>query len=205
MHIVKLLALLFSLLFHPLLLPTYAGLLIYWTNANLFSAYHAKDIFWILAMLGVNTFVFPILALVLVWRLGFIPNLFVPQAKERLIPYLTSGVFYIWSFVVFHRSDAPQYISIIVLGATITLFLCFLVSLFHNISIHASGMGALFVVTYGAALLAGESMQQLPVGAAVLAGLVGSFRVYLGAHSLREVFTGYLMGVSGQLMAISFL
>ncbi len=205
MHVVKLIALLFSVLFHPLLLPTYAGLLIYGTNANLFSAYHTKDIFWILAMLVVNTFAFPILALVLLWRLGFIPNLFMPQAKERLIPYLTSGVFYIWCFVVLHGSEAPQLISIIVLGATITLFLCFLVSLFYNVSIHAGGMGALFVVTYSAALLAGESMHQLPVGTAVLAGLLGSFRIYLGAHSLREVFTGYLMGVSGQLMAISFL
>ncbi len=38
----------------------------------------------------------------------------------------------------------------------------------------------------------------------VMAGLVGSSRLFLGAHTTREVLTGYMVGLLGQMVAFTY-
>jgi membrane-associated phospholipid phosphatase len=38
----------------------------------------------------------------------------------------------------------------------------------------------------------------------VLTGFVATTRVYLGAHNLMQVYTGFLVGIMGQIFGIFF-
>ena len=40
--------------------------------------------------------------------------------------------------------------------------------------------------------------------AIVLAGMVGTARLWLGAHDMQDLVGGYMVGIAGQLIAIRF-
>ncbi|MCS6916783.1 MAG: hypothetical protein RMK52_09820 [Chitinophagales bacterium] len=197
----RLFAQLISWLLHPLLLPTYALLLLFGFSSDLFAGYERTDQLRLLLLLVNNTLLFPAAAIALLWRLGFITHLHMPQARQRLLPYLTSGIFYLWTYVVLRRSDLPDVLPIMMLGATLTLFVCFFINLFSKISIHTGGAGALLMLTVLASLMSPGPQPYLPMSVAVAGGLVGSARLWLGAHTLTEVLAGYLIGMLSQVAA----
>src|SRR4030095_14973188 len=152
----------------------------------------------------INTFLFPLIAILLIWRLGFVKSLQMESPKERLVPYIVCGAMYIWAYVVFRKSGLPQILNIVLLGGTITLFACFMVTIFRKISIHTAAMGCLFIFTLALCLLSSENYNFLLIGIALLAGVVGSSRMLLNAHDTAEVTLGYFIGVMSQLVALKF-
>ena len=193
-----------SIIFHPLILSTYAFALIYFTNPLLFSIYDRTDLSKIFLTVFINTFLFPLVAILLLWRLGFLKSMHMESSKERIVPYITSGVMYIWAYVVFRKSGLPQLLNIVILGACITLFTTFLVTLFRKVSIHSAAMGSLFILTLAVCLLSQQNYNLLLFGVALLGGIVGTSRLLLGAHDTTEIALGYFIGVMGQLIALKF-
>ncbi len=193
-----------AFLFHPLILPTYAFLLIYWTNPLLFSNYDTTDLSKIFLTVFINTFLFPVIAILLIWKLGFVKSLQMDSQQERIVPYITSGAMYIWTYVVFRKSGLPEILNIVLLGATITLFACFLINIFRKVSIHTASMACLFLLTLAMCLLSQDDYSFLLMAIALLAGIVGSSRLLTGAHNLPEITLGYFIGLMSQLVALRF-
>src|SRR5689334_1686420 len=134
-----------SLIFHPLLLPTYAFMMIVWSQPFLFAAYEGKE--WVIVLrVFINTFIFPVICLIILWRLGWLKSIEAQSREERIIPYIAIGTLYVWTFITFRKSADPQILNIILLGSCIALFGCFLFNIFSKISIHAAGFGALVVL-----------------------------------------------------------
>jgi hypothetical protein len=200
----KTIANLLSIIFHPIILPTYAFLLIYWTNPLLFSNYNKADLGRIFLTVFINTFAFPLIAILLVWRLGFVKSLKMESQQERLVPFITCGALYIWTYIVFRKSGLPEILSVVILGATITLFASFLITIFRKVSIHASSMGCLFILTLALCLLSQGDYHILLMGIAIIGGIICSSRLLLGAHDTSEVSLGYFIGVMSQLVALKF-
>ncbi|MCY7410470.1 MAG: hypothetical protein LH473_09365 [Chitinophagales bacterium] len=200
----KTLANIISVLFHPLALPTYAFVMIYFMNPLLFANYNEKQLSQIFLMVVINTFIFPAFSIFLVWKLGFVKSLAMDDAKERLDPFIVSGVFYIWAYVVFRKSGLPQILDVVILGATITLFAIFMINLFRKVSLHAGGMGSMIIITLAMCMITGANFNLLLFGIVLLAGIVGTCRIFLNAHDTYEVFTGYLIGMVGMMVAIEF-
>lgn len=71
------------------------------------------------------------------------------DAKERIIPYISTLVFYIWTFSVFRNSGDPLLLSVVMLGACLSASAAFVINLFRKISLHATGMGALLGLAFG--------------------------------------------------------
>ena len=193
-----------SILFHPLILPTYAFALVYFSNPLLFSAYDEKQISQIFLTVVINTFLFPSIAIILIWRLGFVKSLEMNDPKERLVPFITTGAFYIWAYVVFRKSGYPQVFDIIILGATITLFAIFMLNLFWKVSAHTGAMGCFIIITIALCMISSDNVNYLVILVVLLAGIIGSSRLWLDAHSPAEIFVGYFIGIMSQLIALQF-
>ncbi len=193
-----------SLLFHPLLLPTYAFILVMYSNPFLFASYGSDQWIFVLRVF-INTFVFPAICLLLLWRLGFVKNLEMPEKEDRIIPYIVVGTLYIWSFMTFRKSSDPQMLNIILLGSCFTLFTAFFTNIFTKVSIHAAGMACFTVVALILSLQSYYDMRFLFVAIVLLAGITGTARLYLKAHSLQEVLNGYLIGFAAQMLAMRFM
>jgi len=192
-----------SLVFHPLLLPTYAFAMIILSQPFLFAAYDGGE--WVLVVrVFVNTFVFPVLCLFLLWRLGWLKSFEAATREERIVPYIAIGTLYMWTFITFRKSPEPQVLNVVLLGSCLALFACFFANIFSKISIHAAGFGCLMVLAFLNTWFAAYDVRWLLLVVVLVAGLVGSSRLYLRSHTLKEVMTGFLVGIAAQMMAFNF-
>lgn len=210
-----------SVLFHPLLVLSYALLLLLAINPYAFSARSLGDRPAMLLFISVfsTSFVLPAFGTALMKPLGLIKSLQMEDKLERTGPYILSGIFYLWLFKNLDATgQAPALFNTFALGATIALFFAFFINIFTKISAHAVGMGgftammlmtgkvwagtSLSIPAFGGTLLL--SANALLVGAILLAGIVGTARLALGAHTPADVYRGYAAGMAAVLLAGMF-
>lgn len=214
----KTIARLISFLFHPLLVLSYALLLLMAANPYAFRARSLTDQRAMVLFLSVfsTSFILPALGTALMKPLGLIKTLQMEDKIERTGPYILSGIFYLWLYKNLNSTgQAPALFNTFVLGATIGLFLAFFINIFTKISAHAVGMGGLFAMLLLTARVWGGAMFNFPMFGgvmemslnavlalvAVIAGLVGTARLALGAHTPTDLYRGYLAGMVAVLLA----
>ena len=132
------------------------------------------------------------------------------------------GMFYIGLVVFFIKtpSQIPLVLSITFLGATIALWVAFIINLFTKVSVHTVGVGGLlgmivlgmyhfeyteFYLNLGSLGYFHIQMKILLMVIIVIAGLVGTARLLLKAHTTEQVYLGYFIGFACQFIALNFL
>ncbi len=222
MKILKGASLVVSWVFHPLLILTYVLIMMIAANPYPFGVPRWTDHSGLIGQVFAYTFFLPAFAVVLFRLVGFSKTLGMSDSKERVGPYIASGIVYMWMFTTLqHHPLLPPLYKVFMLGATISLFLAFFINNFSKISAHTTGMGGflgmwLVVMTqgYGDALLVrvpltsalvNLNMEAILMLVVLCAGLVGSARLFLKAHEPKEVYGGYLVGFAGQLIAQQFI
>ncbi len=215
----RLLAKSVSVIFHPLLILTYMLVILMSVDPYAFGVNHISEPLTrqLLLQVFLSTFFIPAVAVGMFAALGMVTSIELPQRHDRIGPYIITGVFYLWMFRNFLDSQlVPQPFAAFTLGATIGLFLAFLINNFSKISAHAVGMGGLTgmvlitMTTFDYQWL----MVQLPFGATVhlnlmflfllvvlMTGIVGTCRLFLKAHVPQDIYGGYLIGFASQLIA----
>ena len=210
-----------SVIFHPLLILTYMLVILLAVNPYLFGVNNVGDHTRLILIVFFSTFFIPAFAVLLMKPLGLISSIQLKDKQERVIPFIATGVFYLWMFfTIQHNPEIPLAFKSFVLGATIALFLCFFINLFSKISAHAAGMGGLVgMIILTIAFFSYESIS-ITVGenttyefstsillfiALLLAGVVGTARLILDAHHIRDLSGGFLVGLVAQLIALNFL
>jgi hypothetical protein len=202
----RLVAQVLSVLFHPLLLTTYGTLLLMYINPYAFGGLGLGEHGLLIFQIVLNSFLFPGLAIFLMWRLQLVSTLQMHDKQQRTLPYIATGVFYLWLYVNIRHGNFPLALQVFILGATIGLFVAFFLNIFTKVSMHTVGMGG-FVTMLG---LVGfyfgyeGAVSLLPL-AVLVAGAIGSSRLLLEAHEPADVYGGYLVGGMGQLLALYFL
>jgi hypothetical protein len=206
-----------SILTHPLLIVSYGYLLMTALNPFLFgqSAVLSKNPF--LLILLFSTFLIPLIAVSLMKVLGLVKDFQMKKKEERIGPIFTAAVLYAaFYFNVSRSNDIPLPYLTFLLGALISLFMSLLVILFEKISMHASGLAGLtmaiavfYFSDYGNSLIISSDSYSYSIHILaiviillLISGLVGSLRVLSQAHSTREVYMGYFVGILGQVGAI---
>jgi len=195
-----------SIVFHPLFFPSYAALYIIAAHPYRFAHFDSQVTFLSLAVVFITTFLFPVFSLVMVKALGFSKTFTADDRKDRIIPYIAGATFYLWAYKMFqpgHESIfvADSLLSTMLLGATVSIFICFFINNFKKVSLHAAGMGnvlGLLLYTYPGAHY---QLEWLFVLVIVAAGLVGLSRLVLKAHEPVELYMGYIVGFLSQYVA----
>lgn len=202
-----LLAKLLSVIMHPLLMLTYSLIFLIWANPYEFGGgtvdMHMIQIIQVFFL----TFGLPTASLLLMRAMGLIPDLQLENSKDRIIPYVSTGVFYLWLAVNAYYTPAfPHTFTIICIGATAALFIAFIANIGSKVSLHAVGMGGLVAIAFIVMVsFSYEDISPLFLMVLILAGAVGTARLLLGAHQLNEVIAGYAIGILGQVAALMIL
>jgi hypothetical protein len=191
-------------LFHPLLLPTYATLILVYANPYAFASVEGGG-YSILKIIFPLTFGYPVFTVVLMKALNFVDDIHLPDQKQRFMPYIAVMIFYIWTFLVVRKYQMPDEICWMMLGSTLAVVLAFVANAFFKISIHTVGAACLVAVAISAAANALMPLIGMSVMAIIVAGLVGSCRLFLNAHQKDEVYMGYAVGFMGMMAASWFV
>jgi hypothetical protein len=91
------------------------------------------------------------------------------------------------------------------LGSCFCIFLSLVINIFSKISLHAAAAGNLLGLTIVLINSSTYDLRFFLIAAIVLAGIIGTARLILSAHSHREIFWGYFIGFSAQFMAFTLI
>jgi hypothetical protein len=211
-----------SFAFHPLLILTYMLVLLLLINPYLFGINHIGSEFSRVLILQffLFTFFIPAFSIFMLRALGLVKTPDLRERTDRIGPYIITGILYLWLYQnVLANNQVPTVFSVFMLGCTIALFVAFFINIFSRISAHTVGMGALIgmlaiVMTqysYGTFSIRLEPVNWevnvflLFLTTIVLAGLVGTARLILLQHKNADLYGGYLVGFSAQLLALGIL
>lgn len=216
--VMKGLARIVSAIFHPLLMPTYMLALLLVVNPYLFGVSGLTDRMSMQLLLQVflSTFFIPIVAIFMLKTTGLVQSFELLDRRDRIGPYIITGIFYIWMFRNFvENPQIPTAYTTFMLGGTIALFLAFFINIFSRISVHTVGMGTLvgmvlitlWQFSYDTFRLGIWELNMKPVlvGAILLAGLVGTARQTLHKYEIADLYGGYVIGLLSQFIALRFL
>jgi hypothetical protein len=155
----------------------------------------------ILAVVFVGSYVFPVVLLVLLKRFGMIKSYHMDGIEERKFPTLLFiSISYIignWLF----KSNVVDLLYLIFFGYGLALIFSYiLLYLKIKISLHTTAVsGLLGFLIYFSYFYKINLIIILAVLFA-LSGIIGSSRLKLKAHNLKEVSLGYLIGLSSQFI-----
>jgi hypothetical protein len=200
--VVKILAHLFSYLFHPIFIPLYAVAFLVFIHPSYFSGFSMAAKKQTLLIVFINAVAFPILAVVLLKAVGFIQSIFLKTQKDRIIPYMACGIFFFWAYLVFkNQTNYPLILSSFLLGVFLASSAALLANIYFKISMHATGVGGLL----GIFLLIMKSNTRLmtwPLCIAIaITGLVCTARLLISDHSTKEIYIGLIAGLLSQFVA----
>lgn len=214
----KFVSTLVSWVFHPLFLLTYAMILLMLIDPYLFGIQKFADGIKFVLPIFISTVIIPAFAIIMMKQLGMVKSIELDDKMDRTGPFIVTGIFYLWLFKnLYTNNNLPDLITCFTLGSTITLFACFIINIISKISIHAAAiagfsvMVAILCMQYfnsGRTLELGQLLLPLPLilfGTLILAGFVGTARLYLKAHSLSQVISGYLIGLISMLAALWYI
>jgi membrane-associated phospholipid phosphatase len=207
------LALFLSAVFNPLLMPTLLfGTLIWQTPAMLgLDTFSVSLRMSVLALICVGTFFLPALLIYYLYRIGYVGGLYLHNRHDRRVPYLITvltyaGLTYWFGFQMSLLSVAAPEIAVVLGSMTVSILLVGVISLAWKISAHGTGMGGASGALLGAVIkFADTDLLPVALGSVLLAGLVGSARLQLNAHTPAQVGAGLALGFMVSMSAVMWL
>ncbi|MEP7267056.1 MAG: hypothetical protein ABI844_05470 [Saprospiraceae bacterium] len=210
-----------SIICHPLWWPSYGLYILLALNPYLFGVSDPSGRYTLLLQVFALTFFLPVFSIFLLRRLNLIHSFQLHDRMERTGPYLITMIFYLWLYInIRHDAKVPLVYNIFVLGALITLITIFICNLFIKISAHTAVMGGIIAMTWVTFNIFSHEMfrfqwpghspvvlswRSVLMAGVFLAGIIGTSRLYLKVHTVKEVYLGYILGFISQWIAFKFL
>ena len=194
-----------SWILHPMLMPTYALLLIF-TQDAFFVLLLPERVKLILTGLVVsNTLLLPLIFIWMMKKRGIISSYQMPERGERSFPFAVTGLFYFATWYMMNSLGLPQLYYLFVIGGAALIIISLIINLFWKISIHAIGIGGLTGGFTGLNYLMAVDSVLLILVLVLLSGLVGYARLKLNTHNQAQVYVGFAVGVAVMGGIVAFL
>ncbi len=192
-----------SFFFHPIFMPTYAIFLLF-AFSPLFSDFMSmSQKIQIVQLTIIFTLLLPIFSVLILKKFNVVTSIYMEKREERRWPLLFT---IIWYYLLFRLLDSIhiQYIVIqLLFGAMLILLLAIIVSNFWKISLHMLGVGGVLGAFLAIQTLFGGNIF-LIITLLFCAGLVGFARVNENAHTLKQVYLGFLVGFCTEFLIFYF-
>ena len=178
-----------SIALHPIFLTTWGMIIIIWLMLP-----EALPSQWMLVLFCAGyTIVMPLVFIVFARMLGYVSDLRMRGRRERIFALVVAGVCAAAFDHILGSWHAPSIMRMFVIATAAIMIMAALLAFFSRISLHAIGWGGLVaLVSYMSMLHPGLSLLLAIV--VLLAGLVGTARIYLDEHKPWQVYVGFIVG-----------
>lgn len=199
----KIVAWFFSIIFHPLFIPTIACWYLIFIQPGIVNGVDEREKAMILIRVAYITIFYPVLTVLLLKAVGFAKSIFLKTQRERIIPYIATNIFYFWLFLVFkNQEQIPIILTAFVLGIFLASSLALIANSYFKISMHALGMGALAGVGLVLIFSGFPYMLFLPLMLIFLiTGIVCTSRLIVSDHAPFDIYAGLLFAIICQFVA----
>lgn len=195
-----------STLLHPLLMPVYGIFIIFFHTYLLVLNLPFK--LFILAGVFLFTCIIPALCIYILYKIKAISSVTLNDRKDRLYPYIICQLSYISCCRSSSATAAIMGNPGLFLGAAISVIISIIINRWWKISAHLAGIGGVVALIYfltGSQLMLPSFPLFLIVLWTLLAGALGSARIYMGRHTLGQVLAGFANGFFWVYICTAFL
>lgn len=183
-----------SLVFQPLFIPIYTVMVVLNLPSYLSYAVQGTLRNFLFGILAMNTVVLPMLVFGWMRKKNIITSYHMVERTERHYPFLAGLAFLLSTYVLVARLPLPSIFPTLVIAAIVSLTVTFTVNLWWKVSVHMMGMGGLLGAVLALTVKFQVEALEAIIALIVLAGLVGWARLYLNAHTPRQVYVGFMLG-----------
>lgn len=192
-----------SIVFHPVLVPT-LGMILLLNSGFYFSMLSWEAKRFIILVVFFTTSVLPLLS-VAILALNPKFDLTMGKAKDRIIPFLSTSVFYYMGFVIMNKMKAFPVFKVFMIASVLVIIVMMLVSFKWKISAHMAALGSLGGAIFALSFRSGANPAWAIIMVVVISGLVGTARLLLNKHNLQQIIAGYLTGFTILYLVIYFV
>lgn len=184
-----------SVLFHPLLFPSYFTLIIFDLNnyISLLIPTGAKLVIFL--VIFVTTFIFPAIFILIIKQKGLINSLQMETREERVYPFAIAGIFNFSAFYMIKQIQVPEEYYLFLLGTGALILVCLAINFYTKISAHLAGAGGLTGALIGISLRMNIDLIMLITIVILCSGLIGFARLKLNAHKPFQIYSGFICGM----------
>ncbi len=203
MNIIKNIAKGISLIFHPLIMPTLAFLLL--LNSGFYFSlltYQAK--LFILMIIFISTFVLPLISIGLM-SLNTKFRIDLNKNADRVIPMLASAIFYYLGYYYLGRLPVYPIYRVFLISSILIIVTLMIVSIRWKISAHMAGIGGLIGVFMALSFRLNTDTSVLLSYLITAAGLIGTSRLILDKHNPVQVYSGFFAGFIINYLIINYI
>jgi membrane-associated phospholipid phosphatase len=187
-----------SVIFQPLLMPTFVYLILFGFASASLPAWTTKTQYTILGLIFLSTFIIPIISLAALKYTGSVKGFFMEDRRERILPFTFISIYYLLTSYLFVTrlnfiNEVLIACLVIISGAVLLLTI---ITLFWKISAHAIGMGGSLGLLLAISGKFPYTQLLYPIVILViLSGLVMTSRLYLNSHKPAQVWAGFFLGL----------
>lgn len=194
----------FSIILHPVLMPTYALLLIF--NQSTYFSYtvSAEAKFALFSIIVINTLLLPVIISYILVKRGWIKSLEMQKREERMMPFINNLILILISAFMIYKLKLPRVFFLLTLGAAAAVTVAVIVNIKWKISIHMIGIGGLIGTFFGLSAFLLVDLRMIIIIFLLIAGLLGTARLTLGAHRPSQIYVGFLAGFLCEYFLMSF-
>lgn len=190
----KVFARIISSLFHPLIIPTLAIVILFSINSYISFSIPKSGQRIILLIIVINTAIAPVLSILSLKHFKMINSILLEERADRIIPFFITGVFYLITFYIFRQASLPFIVYFFVLCAAILIFFALLITKHWKISAHMISIGGLTSFLISISILLKTELPIIIISSVLISGLLGYSRIKLKAHKPSEVYAGFGLG-----------
>ena len=192
---------LISIILHPIFMPLIALHLTLLTTPSLALTLN-QNLILIYSILIFSTIVLPLVSIFWLIQKGRVSSLEMSNHKERSLPLFKTVIW--MSFGYYLLQNILFYAPILkaeLLGAILIILLAAIISKFWKISLHLLGIGGVVGVFIALQIMHGDFLYLLLLFI-LLSGLLGVARIKQKAHNYAQVYAGFLVGLSVELITL---
>ena len=192
-----------STLLHPVFIPTITIFIVIKEYSNVIILENQAG----LVLLGafIFTLLLPLVSVLLLLLSKKIKSVEMPLKEERILPIILTAIYMITGF--YFLKEILVYAPIIksiYLGALYIVLLSLIITKSWKISLHMLAVGGATGVFLILEMIFGQSQYYL-MFFIFLAGVVGFARYSLKAHNLKQIYTGFILGLCVMCISIIYL
>ncbi|MFK5855306.1 MAG: hypothetical protein QM503_04180 [Bacteroidota bacterium] len=188
------LAKIISALFHPLLVPTYALLLLINLQTHSILVLNEEFRYIIVAFVFLTTFVLPSILIFILLKFGKIQSLEMRTRQERVLPMLIIAAAFYGTYYLLKQSSVTGLMSLFMVGATMLVLTTLIINYITKISLHTTAWGGLFGTFLGFAISFHYNLMTILILIILLIGIIATARLRLNAHTPLQVYLGFILG-----------
>lgn len=194
-----------SIVFSPIVVPTYGIIAVFMLSMFSYAPAASK---WIITgiVFGI-TGVIPAAAIYVLTKFGDVKDMALTRRSDRLFPYIITAACLLACGFYLTKTGLPGWVGYFYIGAGIATVINLIVNFFWKISAHGAGIGgliAMFVILnhYG---LPSYNLWGWVIAAVIVAGLLGTARVWLWRHTPMQTIAGEIVGFLSVILTEAFL